>query len=160
MLDTLRWLHRETKVWVEITNLIIPGHNDDPAETRRLAEWVATEMSPDVPLHLTAFHPDYEMLDVPPTPPATLRRARAIAREAGLRYVYTSNVSDPDGQTTWCPRCGAAAIERDGYRVAPVGLAARPSRDGACAACSERIAGVFDLGRPSEGRRRSLGLAF
>jgi pyruvate formate lyase activating enzyme len=156
VLDTLRWLHRETDVWLEITNLVIPGHNDDEAETRRLAEWVARELSVDTPLHFSAFHPDFKMRDVPATPPATLQRARAIAREVGLRYVYTGNIHDPDGQTTFCPGCGAAVIARDWYRVAPVGL------DGnACAACGTRIAGVFDLPvLPSAGRRRSLGLAF
>jgi pyruvate formate lyase activating enzyme len=156
VLDTLKWLHKETKVWVEITNLMIPGLNDDPKETRRLSEWVATELSVDVPLHFTAFHPDFKMLDRPPTPPQTLTEARRIAREVGLRYVYTGNVHDQAGQTTWCPSCGAAVIARDWYRIAPVGLAG-----GKCAACGARIPGVYDLPvRAAPGHRRSLGLAF
>jgi len=154
VLETLKWLHHETKVWVEVTNLMIPGLNDDEAETRRLAEWIATEMSPDVPLHLTAFHPDFKMLDRPHTPPSTLTRARSIAREVGLRHVYTGNVHDQDGQTTWCPCCGAAVIVRDWYRVAPVGLSG-----GGCVACGAKIPGVFDVAVASPGRRRYLGLA-
>jgi pyruvate formate lyase activating enzyme len=156
VLDTLKWLHRETKVWLEITNLVIPGLNDSPDETRRLAEWVATELSPDVPLHFSAFHPDWKMLDRPPTPPSTLFRARAIAREVGLRYVYTGNIADPDGQSTFCPSCGALVIARDRYRIDPVGLDA-----GRCRACATPIPGVYDLPvLASPGRRRSLGLTF
>jgi pyruvate formate lyase activating enzyme len=156
VLDTLRWLRRETDVWFEITNLLIPGCNDDPAETGRLVEWIGAELGDDVPLHFTAFHPDFKMRDLPPTPPSTLRAARRRALDAGLKYVYTGNVHDPDGQTTWCPGCGAAVIRRDWYVVDPSGLAA----GGACARCNTRIAGVFDLVRPSEGRRRGLGLVY
>jgi pyruvate formate lyase activating enzyme len=158
VLETLAWLHKSTRVWVEITNLMIPGLNDDPQETRQLAEWIATNMSVDVPLHFTAFHPDYKMMDRPPTPPSTLRRAREIAREVGLRYVYTGNVHDRDGGTTWCPSCGAAVIERDWYVVEPSGLA-RGAR-GSCAACGHTIAGVFDTAQASPGRRRHLGLVY
>ena len=100
ILETLEWLHDETDVWLELTNLMIPGHNDDPQETRKLAEWVAENLGPDTPLHFTAFHPDFKMLDVPRTPPSTLSRARAIAREVGLRYVYTGNVHDAEGGAT------------------------------------------------------------
>jgi pyruvate formate lyase activating enzyme len=156
VLETLIWIKRETSVWLEITNLMIPGLNDDPAETRRLAEWVATELGLDVPLHFTAFHPDFKMLDRPPTPPATLTRARAIAREVGLRYVYTGNVHDQEGGTTFCPSCGEAVIARDWFAVDPVGL-----RDGRCRACGTAIPGVFTLPvRRSPGRRRSLGLVY
>jgi pyruvate formate lyase activating enzyme len=156
VLETLEWLARETRVWVEVTNLVIPGLNDDPRETRALAEWVRDHMGADVPVHFTAFHPDYKMLDRPPTPPATLSRARAIAREAGLRHVYTGNVHDPEGQTTFCPGCGAAVIERDwmsvrAYRLAP---------GGKCRACGAAIAGRFDSRpvEPTSGRRFYLGL--
>ena len=107
VLATLEWLAKETDVWVEVTNLMIPGLNDAPDETRRLADWIAEHMGVDVPLHFTAFHPDYKMLDRPRTPAGTLSGARAIARAAGLRHVYTGNVHDPEGQTTFCPRCGA-----------------------------------------------------
>ncbi len=156
ILETLQWLKRETKVWFEITNLMIPGLNDSPSETRQLAEWIGNELGNEVPLHFTAFHPDFKMRDVPRTPPATLTRARAIAREVGLKYVYTGNVHDREGGTTWCPECGAAVIERDWFAVDPVGL-----RDGRCAACGVKIAGVFELPvTASPGRRRSLGLVY
>jgi pyruvate formate lyase activating enzyme len=138
ILETLKWLHDETDVWLEVTNLLIPGHNDDPGETRRLAEWVAEHLGLDTPLHFTAFHPDFKMLDVPRTPPATLTRARAIAREVGLRYVYTGNVHDLEGGTTLCPSCGAKVIERDWHVVNPLGL-----DGGRCAACRQIIPGVF-----------------
>jgi pyruvate formate lyase activating enzyme len=153
--ETLEWLANETKVWVEVTNLMIPGLNDAEDETRALADWVVSRMGPDVPVHFTAFHPDYKMTDRPRTPPATLTRARAIGRAAGLRYVYTGNVHDPDGQTTFCPRCNARVIERDWFAVRRVALAGN-----ACAACGERIAGVFGE-RPvgtTSGRRIPLGI--
>jgi pyruvate formate lyase activating enzyme len=155
VLETLEWLARETGVWVEVTNLVIPGLNDDPAETRALAEWVRDHMGVDTPLHFTAFHPDYKMLDRPPTPAATLTRARAIAREAGLRHVYTGNVRDPEGQATFCPGCGEAVIERDWFAVRAYRL------DGdRCRACGTRIAGRFGEGpsRPTAGLRAFLGL--
>jgi pyruvate formate lyase activating enzyme len=139
VLETLAWLAKQP-VWTEVTNLVIPGLNDDPAETRRLAEWIGLNMGPDVPLHFSAFHPDFKLLDRPRTPPATLTRARQIAREVGLRHVYTGNVHDPGGQTTFCHSCGAAVIERDWFDVRKVRL-----RDGACAECGTRIAGRFDM---------------
>ncbi len=155
ILETLIWLKRSTKVWIELTNLMIPGLNDSPSETKQLAEWVGRELGDEVPLHFTAFHPDFKMRDIPRTPPATLTRARAIAREVGLKYVYTGNVHDREGGTTWCPDCGAAVIERDWYAVDPAGL------DGnRCRSCGRSIAGVFDVARPSPGRRRSLGLVY
>jgi pyruvate formate lyase activating enzyme len=138
VLDTLEWLARETKVWVEVTNLLIPGLNDAPDETRALAGWIAGHMGRDVPLHLTAFHPAYQLTDRPRTPPATLTRARAVAREAGLRFVYTGNVHDPEGQTTFCPRCGAAVVERDWHAVRALRL-----DGGACAGCGAAIPGRF-----------------
>jgi pyruvate formate lyase activating enzyme len=153
VLETLKWLHHETKVWVEITNLMIPGLNDGEDETRKLAEWVGAELSPDVPVHFTAFHPDWKMRDRPPTPPETLFRARTIAREVGLRYVYTGNVADPDGQTTHCVACDEPLIARDWYRVEPLSL-----RDGRCARCNTPLPGRFDLPlAPSPGRRRRVG---
>jgi pyruvate formate lyase activating enzyme len=154
VLETLAWLAK-TDVWTEVTNLVIPGLNDDPAETRALAEWLLEHMGPDVPLHFTAFHPDYKLRDRPPTPPATLARARSVALEVGLRYVYTGNVHDPAGQTTWCPGCGAAAIERNWLALAACHL------DGdRCAGCGARIPGRFgpEAARPTIGRPRHIGL--
>ena len=153
VLETLQWIKRETKVWLEITNLMIPGLNDDPRETDRLVEWVGAELGDETPLHFTAFHPDWKMLDRPPTPPATLVEARRRARAAGLKYVYTGNVHDPDGQTTFCPNCQMCVIRRDRYAVSPEGL-----KDGACGRCGTRIAGVFSTAQASPGRRRHLGL--
>ena len=154
VLDTLEWLASQSRTWVEVTNLLVPGKNDDPEETRALSRWIFEHMGPDVPLHLTAFHPDYRMRDLPPTPPEEVRRARDLARGEGLRYVYTGNVRDPDGQTTFCPSCGEAVIERDWHAVTAVRL-----RGSACAACGAKIAGCFEAGAtPSSGRRRRIGL--
>lgn len=147
--DTLRYLVKETAVWTELTTLIIPGLNDSARELTALAEWVAGELGVDVPLHFSAFHPDYKLGDVPPTPPATLTMARAIARAAGLRYVYTGNVHDAEGDATPCPGCGAKVIERDWYQL----LAVRMDRD-RCAACGTPIAGRFDAQVGDFGRRR------
>jgi pyruvate formate lyase activating enzyme len=147
--DTLRYLVHETKVWTEITTLLIPGLNDSDAELTQLAEWVAGDLSVDVPVHFSAFHPDYKMMDIPPTPVATLRRARAIAMRAGLRYVYTGNVHDRDGDTTACPGCGAAVIERDWYEI----LGSRLDH-GRCSACGTAIAGRFGAEVGRFGRRR------
>jgi len=115
--DTLRYLAHETDVWLEVTNLVIPGLNDSEAGIRHLATWVATELSPDVPLHLSAFHPSHRMMDVPRTPSSTLFEARRIALEEGLRFVYTGNIADTEGATTWCWNCHARLIERRGFQV-------------------------------------------
>ena len=126
VLDTLRWLVRESQTWVEITNLIIPQANDSPDEIRRMCQWIATELGPDVPLHFSAFHPDFKLNDRGPTPAATLQAAHDIARAAGLRYVYTGNVYDPERQHTYCPGCGRAVIRRDGYAIGAFELQRRP----------------------------------
>jgi pyruvate formate lyase activating enzyme len=139
VLETLEYLRHETDVWFEITNLLIPGLNDSDEELDRLTTWVVDRLGPDVPLHFTAFHPDYKLLDRPPTPPATLTRARAIARANGVRFAYTGNVHDPDGGSTWCPGCGTLVIERDWYRLG----AYRLSVDGRCEGCGQSIPGVF-----------------
>ncbi len=153
VLDTLEWLAREAKTWVEVTNLVIPGLNDAPGETAALARWMVEHMGADVPLHLTGFHPDFRMREVPPTPASTLRRAREIATAEGLRYVYTGNVHDSAGQTTYCPSCRAAVIERDWHAVWRLRL-----RGSACAGCGATIAGVFDQAATSGGGRRGLGI--
>jgi pyruvate formate lyase activating enzyme len=117
VLETLKWLKHETDIWFEITNLMIPDENDDVDETKRLCEWVLTNLGDKVPLHFTAFHPDFKLLDRPPTPPATLRSARQIAEKAGIQYCYVGNVHDDEGQTTYCPRCRQALIRRSWHEV-------------------------------------------
>jgi pyruvate formate lyase activating enzyme len=155
VLETLAWLAREARVWVEVTNLLIPGLNDAPEETRALAEWLVEHMGADVPVHFTGFHPAFKMLDRPSTPASTLTRAREIGLAAGLRYVYTGNVHDPAGQTTYCPGCRSPVIARDWHAVRRVAL-----RGGACAACGTTIAGRFADGpvAPTSGVRLPLGL--
>jgi len=148
--DTLRYLVHETDVWTEITTLLIPGENDGDEEIEALTQWVKRELKPDVPLHFTAFHPDYRMLDTPPTPLATLQRARAIGIKNGLKHVYVGNVSDPAREATLCAACGARAIGRDRYRITAYELDAR----GACKRCGTKMAGVFAEKPGSWGARR------
>ena len=150
VLETLEYLRHETRVWFEITTLLIPGENDSDAELDELTQWVMERLGPDVPLHFTAFHPDWKMLDKPHTPPATLTRAREIAVRNGLRYVYTGNVHDRDGGSTWCHKCGALLIERDWYELGHWGLDAH----GQCLNCGERLPGVFRERPGTWGRRR------
>ncbi|MFQ5522878.1 MAG: AmmeMemoRadiSam system radical SAM enzyme [Acidimicrobiia bacterium] len=151
VLETIEYVHKQADTWLELTTLLIPGHNDSDEDIDRLTAWVAETLGPDVPLHFTAFHPDYKMLDVPPTPAATLTQARRIGIENGLRYVYVGNVSDPQGQTTYCHQCAAVLIERDWYRLGVWGLDA----EGRCARCGTACAGVFDPEGPgSWGPRR------
>ena len=153
--DTLRYLARETAVWLELTTLVIPGLNDSDHELAALSRWVAEDLGPEVPLHFSAFHPDYKLTAVPPTPPATLRRARTIARAEGLRYVYTGNIHDRDGDTTWCPRCAAAVIERDWYVIGSWEL----DHQGGCRRCGQRVPGRFE-GPPGTWGRQRLRVAF
>jgi pyruvate formate lyase activating enzyme len=150
VLDTLVWLRHKTDVWLEITTLLIPGENDGDAEIDALANWVATELGTDVPLHFSAFHPDWRMREKPPTPPETLSRARAIAIEHGLRYVYTGNVHDPAGGSTWCHACGALLIARDWYELG----AWRLDAGGCCGNCGTAVAGVFEPKPGDWGRKR------
>ncbi len=138
VLETLEYLARETDVWLEITNLLIPGANDTPKELESLTAWIAAHLGADTPLHLSAFHPDHQLLDRPPTPAATQRRARKIAREQGLRYVYLGNIRDVEGSTTFCPGCGIALIARDGFRITSYSL-----KHGACPGCGTDIPGRF-----------------
>lgn len=150
VLETLLYLKRETQVWLELTTLLIPGHNDSDAELERLCAWILEHLGPDTPLHFTAFHPDWKLRDRPPTPPATLTRARAIARRAGIRYAYTGNVRDPEGDSTWCHGCGALLIERDRYRLGAWGL----TPAGRCTACGAPCAGRFEAAPGAWGTRR------
>ncbi|MFQ5510840.1 MAG: AmmeMemoRadiSam system radical SAM enzyme [Candidatus Krumholzibacteriia bacterium] len=140
VLDTLVYLKHETDVWFETTTLLIPGENDSPEEMEALTRWVVDNLGLDVPMHFTAFHPDWKMLDKPATSPATLARARRIARGNGVRYAYTGNVHDEDGGSTFCHACGERVIGRDWYRMTAWNL----DDEGACGHCGERCAGVFD----------------
>ncbi len=150
VLDTLEYLVNETSVWVEVTTLLIPGHNDGEDEVASLAEWLVTHLGPEVPLHFSAFHPDFKMLDAASTPVATLRRARAQALAAGLKYVYVGNVHDPESETTCCAACGAALIRRDWYEL----LDYRVTPEGLCPDCATPLAGRFTAKPGGFGRHR------
>jgi pyruvate formate lyase activating enzyme len=150
VLETLEYLRHETDVWFEITTLLIPERNDSDEELDQLTSWVAEHLGPDVPLHFTAFHPDFKMLDVPPTPPSTLRRAREWGQRNGLHYVYVGNVHDTAGSSTYCPGCGARVVERDWHELGEWRL----TDDGHCQECGWQIPGRYD-GPPGRwGRRR------
>ena len=151
VLDTLVYLKRETDVWFEITTLLIPGENDSDAEIERECAWVVDHLGIDVPIHFTAFHPDWKMRDKPRTPASTLRRARQMAVEHGIRYAYVGNVHDPDGDSTYCHGCGGTLIGRDRYEILSWNLTA----DGRCGQCGERCAGVFE-GSPGDWGARRL----
>jgi pyruvate formate lyase activating enzyme len=150
VLETIEYLVRETPVWVELTTLLIPGLNDSDAEIDAMTAWVVDRLGPDVPMHFTAFHPDFKMRDRPPTPPATLQRARGIAQRNGVRYAYTGNVHDSEGGSTTCPGCGQVVVERDWYAIGTYRL----TDDGHCARCGTAIAGVFDGPLEHWGSRR------
>ena len=149
VLDTLEYL-ADTDVWVELTTLLIPGMNDSDEELDAMTRWVVEHLGPDVPMHFTAFHPDYRMLDRGPTPPATLARARRIAMDNGVRYAYTGNVRDLDGGSTRCHGCGEVVIERNGYELGRYLLDDR----GRCTACGTDMPGVFDGPVEHWGQRR------
>jgi pyruvate formate lyase activating enzyme len=150
VLDTLTYLQHETGVWLEITTLLIPGRNDSDEEIAAESEWIRRELGPDVPLHFTAFHSDYKMMDTPSTPAHTLTRARRIALAAGLHYVYTGNVHDAEGGTTFCPGCRSALIVRDWYRI----LDYRVTPHGRCPDCGTPVAGRYGTFDRAFGRRR------
>ncbi len=139
VLDTLCYLKHDTDVWFEITTLLIPGQNDSDDELAALARWVVDELGPEVPLHFTAFHPDFKMRDIAATPAATLSRARRIALDHGLHFVYTGNVHDSDGGSTYCPGCGSRVIERDWYQLGEYAL----DDSGHCRDCGEPLPGRF-----------------
>jgi pyruvate formate lyase activating enzyme len=137
VLEMLGWLKNETRVWFELTNLMIPTLNDDPDETRKLSEWILTHLGPDVPLHFTAFHPDFKLQDKPRTPPQTLDRARQIALDVGLRYVYEGNIYS-EGANTYCPQCKELLVRRSWHEVQENHI-----KKGACPKCGFAIAGVW-----------------
>ena len=149
VLDTLVWLRQETDVWFEITNLIIPDANDSPDELRQLCEWVLNAVGDDVPVHFSAFHPDYRMTDRPNTPHETLMQAHEIAKQTGIKYPYVGNVNDVDRQSTYCPSCGSLIIERNWYALGVYGLNGRQ-----CRHCGTEISGHFEAQPGNWGRKR------
>jgi pyruvate formate lyase activating enzyme len=151
VLETLKYLKQESDTWLEITTLLIPGENDSPEEIEALSAWIMENLGPEVPLHFTAFHPDWKMRDKPSTAPATVLMARDIARRAGLRFVYSGNIHHESSQSTFCHGCGARLIGRDWHRLTDWGL----DDQGRCRTCGESCAGLFE-GPPGHwGRRRS-----
>jgi pyruvate formate lyase activating enzyme len=150
VLDTLRYIKKETRVWLELTTLLIPGENDSEAEINAMTQWVAAELGTDVPMHFTAFHPDWKMRDKPPTPAATLSMARRIALQNGIRYAYTGNVHDSKGGSTYCHQCGKELIGRNWYVLSGWNL----TPDGKCRYCGTPCAGVFEARPGTWGARR------
>jgi pyruvate formate lyase activating enzyme len=150
VLDTLVYVKHETRVWLEITTLLIPGLNDSEGELERMTQWVVEKLGPDVPWHFTAFHPDWRMRDVPPTPAETLSRARAIAIKNGVRYAFTGNIHDPAGQATYCHECRALLIGRDGFEITAWNL----TGEGRCKSCGAPCRGVFERAPGTWGPKR------
>ena len=150
VLDTLDYVQHETDVWLELTTLLIPGMNDSDAELDEMTRWVVDHLGPDVPMHFTAFHPDFRMLDTPATPPETLTRARRIARDNGVRHAYTGNTHDRDGQSTYCAGCGERVIERDWFTIGGYRL----DESGHCQRCGTQLPGRFDGPVGTWGARR------
>jgi pyruvate formate lyase activating enzyme len=148
--DTLTWLVHETRVWTELTTLLIPGENDSDAEIRAMCRWIARDLNPDVPLHFSAFHPDHRMTGTPRTPPATLARARSIAIDEGLRHVYVGNTHDLNRQSTYCSGCGTRVIARDWHMISSYRL----DGEGRCLSCGAQMVGVFDGPAGDWGRKR------
>ncbi|MBT8445046.1 MAG: AmmeMemoRadiSam system radical SAM enzyme, partial [Gammaproteobacteria bacterium] len=150
VLDTLSYIRHETDTWLELTTLLIPGENDSAAELGEMTRWVVDELGPDVPMHFTAFHPEWKMRSVEHTPSSTLTRARRIAMDNGVRYAYTGNVHDAAGSSTYCHDCGAMLIERDWYRLGKWGL----DDSGRCANCHAVLPGRFAAVPDGFGARR------
>ena len=143
VLETIRYVKEETDVWFELTDLLIPGENDSTGEIESMTQWIMETLGPDVPLHFTAFHPDWKMMDKPRTPLKTLTKARSIAMKNGLRYVYTGNVHDYEGESTYCHDCGQVLIGRDWYQLSVWNISTVGDR-AACKFCNARLPGVFD----------------
>ena len=150
VLETLEYIKHETNVWLEITTLLIPGENDSEAELESLTQWVFEKLGPDVPLHFSAFHPDWKMLNTLPTPPATLTKARQIAIKNGIRHAYVGNVHNKDGDSTWCHQCGNLLIGRDWYELSEWNL----TPEGKCNRCGTVCAGVFEQKPGNWGSKR------
>ncbi len=150
VLETLEYIKYETDCWLELTSLLIPGQNDSDMELQAMTKWVVEHLGRDVPMHFTAFHPDWKMMDIKSTPISTLKRARKIAMDNGVHYAYTGNVHDSDGSSTWCHECGELLIERDWYQLGRWGL----NSDGGCSHCGTAIPGLFEAEPDSFGPRR------
>ncbi len=138
ILRTLKIL-KEEGVWVEITNLLLPGINDDPEEIRRMCAWIKENLGERVPLHFSRFWPMHKLAHLSPTPIEVLERARRIAGEVGLKYVYIGNAGETDAENTYCPKCGKAVIERAGYVITAIHVT-----EGKCGFCGEKIDGIWD----------------
>ncbi len=154
VLDTLKYLKHETDVWFEITDLIIPGENDSEKEIDEMTSWVVKHLGPDVPMHFSAFHPDWKMMDKPRTPKSTLARAREIALANGVRYAYTGNIHDFDGHSTYCHVCNHRLIGRDWYELSDWNIRFGGNYSGNCSNCGSRVAGVFEETQGDWGRKR------
>jgi pyruvate formate lyase activating enzyme len=139
VLDTLLYLKHETTLWFEITTLLIPGENDSDKEIEALSQWIRNNLGPDIPLHFSAFHPDWKMQNIPPTPASTLLRARKIALTNGIRYVYIGNVHHAEASSTYCHHCHTLLIQRDWYELGEWHI-----HDGKCAKCQTPIPGIFE----------------
>ena len=150
VLETIEYVHKETSTWLELTTLLIPGKNDSDEELKNLSRWIVNHLGTEVPLHFSAFHPDFKMMDISPTPASTLTRARSIAMENGLEYVFTGNVHDKAGGSTWCPQCGEILIGRDWYELSDWNL----DVTGHCKSCGKAIPGVFESKPGNWGAKR------
>lgn len=140
VLDTIEYIKHETKVWMELTTLLIPGHNDSETEIEEMSQWVVEHLGPDVPMHFSAFHPEWKMMDVPSTPPQSVLRARQAAINNGVHYVYVGNMHDKQADSTWCHKCGNLLIGRDWYELSEWSLTAQ----GNCTQCGTACIGVFE----------------
>lgn len=149
VLDTLKWLKHESDVWFEITNLIIPGENDSTEELKGMCDWIVTNLGEEVPVHFTAFHPDFKLIQHQPTPANTLIEAREIAIAAGIKFAYTGNVNDKKRQSTYCPKCQNLLIERDWFELGKYNI-----KKGCCNKCGTKISGVFEDKKGNWGRKR------
>lgn len=139
VLETLEYIVHQTRTWLEITTLLIPGINDSDTEIRGLSNWIHEHLGPDIPLHFTAFHPAHQMRNIPPTPLGTLLHARKLAKEAGLRHVYTGNIPDSESSASYCSSCGQLLISRKGYQTEIIGL----DGSGRCSRCHMPFPGRF-----------------
>lgn len=137
VLETIKLLHKE-KVWIEITNLVVPGYNDNVEEIKKIVSWIMENVGNNIPLHFSAFYPCYKLSNVPPTQPEFLTKARVLAKGLGLKYVYTGNINDDEGSTTFCHKCNARLILRHN-----LSLKENRITDGKCPNCNEKIPGVW-----------------